>query len=153
MASTAIKGDAWGGHGAPVGDSVFLRILRHNGIFVQAADLKWLITGHNHLSTYPKYPQGMFTIRTWSNNRAPTIGDSIACGYTHGVFTWTKDKLDREHLELILDAWLVDLVLCKKMFDTAEKASTNRSDGNKFLIFDPNKPAVSLFSRRLIIPR
>ncbi len=153
MQQAKLEGDPWGGHGAPSGDHVILQILRYNGLFVQPDDLKWLLFGENHLSTYKNYPQGMFTTRTFSNNRYPTLRDSLAQGKTHGVYLWSYAKRECEKMELIIDAWMVDLILCYKMRETADRNSSNQYDGNKFQIFNPNSPKTQLFCRRLLIPR
>ena len=145
-------GDPWGGAGPPKGDHIVLRLLRNYGYEVDADDMKWILVGENHLKTFPDYPQGMFTIRIESFNKEPTIWQSLEEGKTHGVFLFSYEKRESEAMELLIDAWLVDLFMCAKMLHTSVEKRRNRQDSNQYLIFDPTASEMQLFCHRIFIP-
>ena len=141
--------------GAGLGEAtnVHLEILRANSPFetLSAMDFGWILKGENHFSTFKEFIDGMFTLRIHSNNKAETVYRSMERGCTHGVFLWSHARADDERKEVIRAAYWVDLAMAVRYIHLGEER-VNKSDRNRFVIFDVSMPGVRLFTHLLRIP-
>lgn len=138
----------------PEGTNWVLDLLRLNDPFqnIRQDAMGWLTYGENHLSTFPQYPQGMFTLRMTSCVPGrPTIWESLAAGKTHHVHGFNDRKRPTEGEERKLNAFLVDLRIASMALHLADEERRNPTDGVKYLIFDAMNPKVRLFCRQLVI--
>lgn len=137
----------------PEGNHWSLDILRLNDPFqnIRQDAMAWFTVGENHLSRFPEWPQGMFTLRMVSFNKYKTLFQLLDAGKTHGVFAFNDRKKPTEKEERALNCFLVDLRVASYGLHYADEERENPKDGNKFLIFDAMKTEVKTFCRQLRI--
>lgn len=111
-------------------------------------DHAWMMWGHNHRSTFPQFPHGMFTLRCEKDpgSRSTTILQDMAAGKMRGVFLFSDYKLPNEDKERPLFLFWVDLLIAARLAESMKPRQNSK--GGLFWLFDWNDPATRSCARR-----